>query len=323
MDEQFETRPLIDRETLHELQQRRDGPTLVRLVIHVGAIACVALLLGSGHLPLVLQLIAFVALAGLLATIFAPFHECTHRGAFRRRRHNLIGAWITGTLWLLPPAVYRVFHFQHHRHTQDAQKDPEIMAAPDKLSPWPVGLADWLRLVPLHLFRLKVETTVRCALLPPERWKGFASWGSEQDRADCKHDAQIVLGIWVAIIVAALLGSSTALWFVPAAVASHFFLGLWLTVEHSGLPMEGNILALTRTTQSNAFVRFWTWNANYHAEHHAWPGIPWHQLPRAHELIKEHLEHHVTGYLAVHANVLKNRNRPTCDAQVEARLEPR
>lgn len=40
MDESFEQRSLIDRETLRALQQRHDTPSLVRLTLHLGAFLC-------------------------------------------------------------------------------------------------------------------------------------------------------------------------------------------------------------------------------------------------------------------------------------------
>ena len=259
VDESFEERPLIDRSTLHALQQRDDAATLLRLTLHLGALASTVVVLGSGVLPLWLALPAFVVLAALLATIFAPFHECTHRTAFASRRHNLIGAWITGAPWLLPPAVYRVFHFQHHRHTQDPHNDPELMGAPDVLSAWPQGLRAWLKTIPLHLLAVKLDTTLRCAFLPQEKWRGFASWGSPDDRLACTHDSRIMVALWSLVILAAIAGLDAAQWFLAAAFVSHTFLGLWLTTEHRGLPYDGTIMGRTRTTRSNRFVR---WSPN-------------------------------------------------------------
>ena len=40
------------------------------------------------------------------------------------------------------------------------------------------------------------------------------------------------------------------------------------------------MLENSRTTYTNALVRFLAWNMPFHAEHHAWPSIPFHALPR-------------------------------------------
>ena len=39
----------------------------------------------------------------------------------------------------------------------------------------------------------------------------------------------------------------------------------------------------------NAVNRFIYWNMNYHVEHHMFPMVPYHALPRLHEAIKHDL----------------------------------
>ncbi|MFN3577603.1 MAG: fatty acid desaturase, partial [Tabrizicola sp.] len=39
----------------------------------------------------------------------------------------------------------------------------------------------------------------------------------------------------------------------------------------------------------NPISRFIYWNMNYHVEHHMFPMVPYHALPRLHELIKDDL----------------------------------
>jgi fatty acid desaturase len=45
-------------------------------------------------------------------------------------------------------------------------------------------------------------------------------------------------------------------------------------------------------------VRFLTWNMPFHAEHHAWPSIPFHALPRTNALIRDKLRKTAPGYRA-------------------------
>ena len=39
----------------------------------------------------------------------------------------------------------------------------------------------------------------------------------------------------------------------------------------------------------NPISRFIYWNMNYHVEHHMFPLVPFHALPRLHELVKDDL----------------------------------
>jgi fatty acid desaturase len=42
----------------------------------------------------------------------------------------------------------------------------------------------------------------------------------------------------------------------------------------------------TRTVYMNPIFRFLYWNMNYHVEHHLFPLIPYHALPKLHAAIK-------------------------------------
>ena len=44
------------------------------------------------------------------------------------------------------------------------------------------------------------------------------------------------------------------------------------------MPKDGPVLTRTRSLRSPLVVRWLVWNSNFHAEHHAWPGIQWHSF---------------------------------------------
>jgi fatty acid desaturase len=61
-------------------------------------------------------------------------------------------------------------------------------------------------------------------------------------------------------------------------------------LQHAGL--ADNVLdhrLNTRTVYMNPISRYIYWNMNYHVEHHMFPMIPYHALPRLHDLIKNDL----------------------------------
>ena len=57
------------------------------------------------------------------------------------------------------------------------------------------------------------------------------------------------------------------------------------TIEHLGLPHVDAITENTRTTRTNALMRWMCWNMQYHTAHHAFPGVPCYALPRLHDEI--------------------------------------
>ena len=71
------------------------------------------------------------------------------------------------------------------------------------------------------------------------------------------------------------------------------FYGSWMDIilfgytQHAGL--AENVLdhrLNTRTVYMNPVFRFIYWNMNYHLEHHMFPMVPYHALPKLHEAMK-------------------------------------
>jgi len=60
--------------------------------------------------------------------------------------------------------------------------------------------------------------------------------------------------------------------------------------EHTGCAQAPNMLENTRTTYTNAFVHFFAWNMPHHAEHHAYPAVPFHALPKLGALLAAELD---------------------------------
>ncbi|MGO4840776.1 fatty acid desaturase, partial [Rhizobiaceae sp. 2RAB30] len=65
---------------------------------------------------------------------------------------------------------------------------------------------------------------------------------------------------------------------------------------HTRCPHVANMLENTRTTFTTTLVRFVAWNMPYHAEHHAYPAVPFHKLPRFHQVVRDHLKVTERGY---------------------------
>ena len=61
-------------------------------------------------------------------------------------------------------------------------------------------------------------------------------------------------------------------------------------LQHGGL--ADNVIdhrLNSRTVYMNPISRFIYWNMNYHVEHHMFPMVPYHALPKLHALIKHDL----------------------------------
>lgn len=287
----FDRESLISTETLAVLLERNDHASARRLFAHFGCIAA-GLLVATAVYGTPWVVLPTLALAFLLATIFAPYHECTHGTAFATPAYNRWALTLVGVLYGVSWHAYRKFHFQHHAHTQDLQKDPEIMMDPDSLSPWPNTPARWLiTLTGARFLASKISAMGACWIPGAKRFAEFPP--------RVRNESRVISAFWLLVLIAALSGVSGAWPLVVAFVLAHVVEGLWLTTEHSGRAEGGTILERTRTVRSNAFVRFFLWNMNYHAEHHGWLGVPWHALPTLHEHLGEHVDTQ-RGYVHVY-----------------------
>lgn len=283
------------------LLRRSDAAGLSQLATHAGALAATgaALHLATGTGWLVPALL----LHGVVLTfLFAPLHECIHRTAFRRRALNDAVAWVAGAVLMLPPRYFRAFHFTHHRHTQDPERDPELARPrPDRPGAYlwhASGLPYWADRV-ASLARHAAGRVREPFIAPAER-------------AGVVAEARALLAVYAVLGLASVAAGSTVLllfWIGPVLVGQPF-LRLYLLAEHAGCPQTPDMLRNSRTVQTNALVRRLAWNMPYHVEHHAYPGVPFHALPAVHERLRGRIAHEAPGYLAVHRDLLARMRHP-------------
>ncbi len=75
-------------------------------------------------------------------------------------------------------------------------------------------------------------------------------------------------------------------WVLPSFIGQ-MFLRFYLLHEHKGCQIGMNMMSNTRTTLTWPFVNKLAWNMPFHAEHHAWPSVPFHLLPHVYHRIQQ------------------------------------
>ncbi|MBT3926250.1 MAG: fatty acid desaturase [Rhodospirillaceae bacterium] len=293
MDDVFADR--LDPKTLKSLNTRSDVKGLIRWCSHLLTLGALAALISL--IPFSPWLVpALVVYGGLLIFLFAPLHECIHRTAFRSRWLNDGVALLTGAVLILPSGYFREFHFAHHRHTQDPAQDPELASA----KPASLGAYFWL-LTGVPYWRERITTTLGHSFGRVDE-----AFIAPRKRPAIAREARSYLLIYAAAIAVSVAGESPAIvlyWLAPALLGQPA-LRLFLNAEHGNCPLTKDMLKNSRTTRSNAFVRWFAWNMPYHAEHHAYPGLPFHALPAAHQHLAPAIETQASGYLAVNWQLL-------------------
>jgi fatty acid desaturase len=290
----------VSRTEMRELRRLTTRHGVLHLALHLAALIAAGVLVALA--PSLWWRIPAQALEGaILIFLFAPLHETIHRTVFHNRRANDVVAEIIGLVIVLPAVYFRYFHFCHHRYTQDPERDPELA------TPKPATFAQWL----LVVSGLPVWKSHIVGVLTHAAGKIDEPYLTPKPARHVIAEARIHLGLYVAIAIASIALRSTALlefWIVPAVLGQPW-LRLYLMAEHTGCDLVPDMLANSRTTLTNPIVRFFAWNMPFHAEHHTFPAVPFHALPKLHRRLAPVIKVVSPGYIAAQRSILARLRR--------------
>ena len=275
----------VPRREMKALMQRRDGPAIRDTAIWVGALV----LSGAGGAWFwgTWWCVPFFLVYGVLygSATDSRWHECGHGTAFRTQWMNTVVYQIACFMIMRNPVTWRWSHTRHHTDTVIVGRDPEIavMRPPDlaRLVLNFFGILDaWHAMVDMVRNAAGIIGAEETTFIPE----------SEQPKA--VFIARIWLAIYVATIASALWTTS---WLPLMLVGLPRLYGAWHHVmtgllQHGGLADNVTDHRLnSRTVLMNPVSRFVYWNMNYHVEHHMFPMVPYHALPRLHAMIRHDL----------------------------------
>jgi fatty acid desaturase len=275
----------VSRRAMKELMRRKDGPAIRDTTIWLAGI------FGSGAGAIyfwgTFLCVPFFLLYGVLYSSASDsrWHECGHGTAFRSRWMNNLVYQIASFMQMRNPVTWRWSHARHHTDTYIVGRDAEIavMRPPDlfRIMCAFVGINDFRYSLPALLHNAFGKLSPNEKNFTPEK-----EW----------HKAVIAarwhLAIYAGTIAAALYMFS---WLPLMMTVLPRLFGSWhkhLTgmLQHIGL--ADNVVdhrLNSRTVYMNPISSWIYWNMNYHIEHHMFPMVPYHALPRLHALIKDDL----------------------------------
>ncbi|WP_077034367.1 fatty acid desaturase family protein [Pelomonas sp. KK5] len=300
----------VPRATMKALMQRSDGPAIRDTLLWLALIA------GSGALAFALRgsawcIPAFIVYGALYGgSADSRWHEAGHGTAFRTRWMNEALYQLASFMILRRPTVWRWSHARHHSDTLVTGRDPEIAVQR------PPSVARILA----NVFALESGPSALRQVLanafgrvdPQER-----SFIPESEHPRVVREARAWLVAYAA--VAACCVATASPWPLMFVGLPSFY-GAWLYVffgltQHAGLPENTLDHRLNcRTIRMNPVFRFLYWNMNYHVEHHMFPMVPYHALPRLHEEMKQDCPPPYPGIRAAYRElvpaVLRQRTEP-------------
>lgn len=276
--------PPIDRKDVKDLMRRRDWPAIRDTFLWLSGMGISGALAfhDGGHWTAVPFFIVYGILYGSASD--SRWHECVHGTAFKTH-------WINEAIYLIAcvmifrePTVWRWSHMRHHTDTLVVGRDTEVevQRPPDALT---LALDMFsLKRVAIAIVRMVQHasghlTADERTFVPQHEWWKVA-W-----------DARAGLALLAAVIgVCVAEGSVLPAMFVGLPTLYGGFLGPFFSMtQHTGLAEDVLDHRLnSRTVYMNPVFRFLYWNMNYHLEHHLFPMVPFHALPRLHAAVKAH-----------------------------------
>ena len=102
----------------------------------------------------------------------------------------------------------------------------------------------------------------------------------KEEEAMIIRESRIHLALYLAIVIGSIVVGSwefLTFWVLPLLITKPVH-QLQNTIEHLGLSHEDDILENTRSTRTNAVMRWLCWQMPYHTAHHIFPSVPFWKL---------------------------------------------
>lgn len=247
-----------------------------------------------------------VALLGLLyAHLVELQHECLHEHAYSSRPLNRVAGFVCGVPMLSSYSHYKYEHLRHHAFL-GTPKNSEFFNYRFRNLDNPLGFAKGC----FHLGRYgSIFTNVGRSLV----WRlipGISKTMARRIRTEYFLFAAILAaGAAVSILTRSWLIALA--WVAPTllvAEPTHFLIEL---PEHFGLNTQTNpdVLANTRTVQTNKAVRWFTNGNDLHTAHHYHQGVPMAQVAHLDALIRDRVAVVDQSYRSFYLKVVRGELR--------------
>jgi len=241
------------------------NPTTTLFVLAVGGFGLGAAGMLAGLLP---AAPGVLWLTVCLYLSFTVLHDAMHGTAHRSKTVGNAMGRVCGLLLMAPLPLFRGVHHAHHGHTNDPDRDPDLIVA--------AGPA-WLRPVSL------------AATLPAYRWAFYRQrlW---RDRAGLREAVASDVALFAFLVWAFVWGPGVwmlLLWIAPVMLAA-----LWLAFAFDYLPhyphsQQGRYYDTRVYPGRVANLLFL--GQNYHLIHHLWNTIPWYRYQQVFDAIEPEL----------------------------------
>ncbi len=304
--------PPVERSKITALMKRTNGKALASyglwlfLVVSLGWLSALLFTLGSGWC-----ILAFFLYGTVFSSCNARWHESMHGTPFRTKVLNRAAFFLAASMEYKDVVSARWSHLTHHAFTIHTEKDLEILA------PRPVRLG----LILLDYFYLHYAVLSFWILI--QHSVGVPSQGAKKVVPKNKYQSmywasRAVLLLHLAAIAMAILLKSwlPILLFTVPRLYGGLIVWLFVVTQHAGLAQDvWDHRLSTRTLHVNPILSFLYMHMENHIEHHLYPNVPFHALPRLHRMLQPWLPRTYQGlwdaYREMSPALLKQRRDST------------
>lgn len=272
----------IPRKVMKELMQRRDGPAIRDTLIWFAGLGLSAW--GGIAFWGTWACVPFWLVYGVLygSACDSRWHECGHGTAFRTGWMNDVVYHIASFMVMRNPVSWRWSHARHHTDTIIVGRDAEIgFMHPASIL---LTVLHFVGVVDIWQWMKILLRNAAGNFTPDER-----DYIPASEIAKATLWARVHVAIYVATLVAAIYSRSILPFMLIGGPRIYGTWHMFMTglIQHGGLAEDVLDHRLnSRTVLMNPVSRWIYWNMNYHIEHHMFPMVPYHALPRLHALIK-------------------------------------
>jgi len=210
----------------------------------------------SGTMPASLA-IALNAVALYLG--FTPLHESMHGVAHEVRWVNAAIGRVAGAALTVTLPLFRGVHWEHHSHTNDPARDPDLGVA--RRPRW---------LLPLWCLAIPIEYRVA--------FYGRRLWRTRAQLAEALALDAVIVGALGLVLLGGWGVTLAVLWLAPALLAVVVLAFAFDFLPH--YPYDSDVRYFDTRITPGAFLNAVLLGQNHHLIHHLWTTIPWFRYRR-------------------------------------------
>lgn len=246
-------------------------------------------------------LVPALVLHGTFLTVpaYSMSHETAHGTAFRTRWLNELVFWLTSVVYMEEPLHRRYTHTNHHTHTWHVGKDSQMpFDTPMRFGGWLIEVSG----IGLLIFHMSVFVR----LCTGRYSETMLMVTPAQELPKMTRNAWLILLVYIVVAGSPFFGVwwPMLLIVLPRLLGSPVML-LFTLIQHVELQENSpSIVESTRSFKGNWLSSFLYMNMNNHVEHHLYPQVPFHALPKLASKLEDQLPDRDPGFWRTNWEVL-------------------